>query len=438
VQTGIYVILSLLAQQTTLQISLLDALARAKKYGGQVQSAGIAAQLAREDRLQAKANALPAVNGFNQFIYTEGNGTPSGVYVGADGVHVYNEQVQVHQDLLAIVRHGEIRRAAALEAVAKAKVEVATRGLTSTVMQDYYSVVSAVRKAANAKRSLDEAKEFLNITGKLEKGGEVAHLDVIKAQLQVQQRERDVQDALLLIEKAKVTLAVLIFPDFQQEYDVVDDSTAGLKVPEQEKVLAQAKTGNPDLRLAEANVDAAKLDVGVARYGYLPSFSADVFWGISANQFAASSAEAQESGRSTLPSYLVANRGNLGYQATLTLNIPLWNWGITKSKVKQAALRQEQANVDLSVTQRQVQANLAAFYREAQGSLQQIQSLDDSMKLSEEALRLTLLRYQAGEASALEVVDAQTTVTAARNGYEDGLLRYRVALANLQTVTGTF
>jgi len=38
----------------------------------------------------------------------------------------------------------------------------------------------------------------------------------------------------------------------------------------------------------------------------------------------------------------------------------------------------------------------------------------------------------------LEVVDAQTTLTQARNAYDDGLVRYRVALAALQTVTGSF
>ena len=55
-----------------------------------------------------------------------------------------------------------------------------------------------------------------------------------------------------------------------------------------------------------------------------------------------------------------------------------------------------------------------------------------------ENLRLNTLRYQAGEATILELVDAQNTVTQARNAYDDGLARYRAALANLQTLTGTF
>ncbi|MDP9170720.1 MAG: TolC family protein, partial [Acidobacteriota bacterium] len=121
-----------------------------------------------------------------------------------------------------------------------------------------------------------------------------------------------------------------------------------------------------------------------------------------------------------------------------TLNIPVWNWGTTRSKVKQAELKQNQARLDLSVAERTLQSNLATSYAEARAAQAQIESLRGSTELAAESLRLTLLRYQAGEAAALEVVDAQTTVNQARNAYDDGLARYRVALANLQTLTGNF
>jgi len=38
----------------------------------------------------------------------------------------------------------------------------------------------------------------------------------------------------------------------------------------------------------------------------------------------------------------------------------------------------------------------------------------------------------------LEVVDAQNTLTLARNAYDDGQARFRLAVANLRTLTGTF
>ena len=89
------------------------------------------------------------------------------------------------------------------------------------------------------------------------------------------------------------------------------------------------------------------------------------------------------------------------------------------------------------VAQRTLQGNLAAAYTEAQGAQSQLDSLRGSVDLATESLRLTLLRYQAGESTALEVVDAQNTLTSARNAYDDGLARYRIAMASLQTLTGT-
>src|SRR5215469_16785152 len=69
------------AQNAPSAITLEEALVRARQYGGQVQSANLSVLQAHEDSAQVRANRLPAVNWFNQFIYTEGNGTPSGVFV---------------------------------------------------------------------------------------------------------------------------------------------------------------------------------------------------------------------------------------------------------------------------------------------------------------------------------------------------------------------
>lgn len=421
-----------------LTIDLQEALRRARQYGTQIQSANIAAELAKEDRVQARAGALPSVNGLNQFIYTEGNGTPSGVFVANDGVHVYNEQLQAHEEVLALVRRGEIRLAAAAEGVARAKADVAARGLNATVIQDYYAIASAQRKMANAQSSAVEAQKFLDITQKQEHGGEAAHADVIKAQLQAEQRKRDVQDAGLAAEKAKIALAVLIFPRLDLNYSIVDDLSNAAALPPLPEATAQAAVNNADVRAAHAGVTEARLGVTVARYAYLPSFALDVFYGIDANQFAANSNSAEDTGRSTLPHFEVPYRQNLGYVAQATLNIPLWSWGSIHSKVKQAELKERQAELDLTLAQKQMEAEVAAAYREAQTALSQVGSLRTSSDLSTENLRLTLLRYQAGEATAFEVVDAQSTLSQARNAYDDGLLRYRTALANLQTLTGSY
>ena len=95
-------------------------------------------------------------------------------------------------------------------------------------------------------------------------------------------------------------------------------------------------------------------------------------------------------------------------------------------------------SVDLSQTQREALSNLYSYYNEASAAQSEAQSLREAADLASESLRLTNLRYQAGEATALEIVDAQNALAAARNAFDDGKARYWVALATLQTLTGRF
>jgi outer membrane protein TolC len=402
-------------------ITLQDALQRARANTPEFHRALTELGLAHEDKVQARALLLPSANFNGQFLYTEGNGTASGRYIANNGVHEYISQGNLHQSL-AVADVADYRRTAALEAVAKARAEIATRGLVLTVVQTYYGLVVAQSKYASAQKAAVEADRFLDISQRLEKGGEVAHSDVVKANIQTNQQRRDLQEAQLAMDKARLDLAVLLFPDFNQNFTVVDDLQTPPSLPSLQEAQTLASTNNPELRAAMASLQAARHEVVAARGGLLPTLALDYFYGIDANHFA---------------TYTDGIR-NLGYSASATLQFPIWNWGANISKVKQAGLQQKMAKVELSFAQRQAVANLLQFYGEAHTTQAELDSLRQSAELAADSLRLTSLRYQAGEASVLEVVDAQNTLTAARNAYDDGMLRYRVAIANLQTLTGNF
>jgi outer membrane protein TolC len=104
--------------------------------------------------------------------------------------------------------------------------------------------------------------------------------------------------------------------------------------------------------------------------------------------------------------------------------------------VRQAELKRDQDKLELSFAQRKLLAEMRSRYSEAETSLNELAGLQRSAELAADSLRLTTLRYKNGEATVLEVVDAQTTFSQTNAAYQDGALRYRVALANLQTLTG--
>ncbi len=419
------------AQSAPLTLTLQDALTRAQVNGPQLLSALSDANQAREDLLQARAAQRPNVSFKSDYLGTQGNGVlPSGRFVTNDGVHVYRDWAVLHQDLTAALTRTGTQRAAAAESLAQARAEIARRGLAVTVTKAYYALLTGQRKYATAQQALDQAKRYLDITQSLERGGEVPHSDTIRADFQYSQQEQAFEEAKLAMDNARLDLAVLLFSDFNQNFTVVDDLTLASALPAFADVQTMAERENPDLRAANAALRAATLDVSIARQAFLPSLTADLAYGIEANAFALHSTVAAAVDKGPLP--------NLGYFLTVSLNVPVWDWGSRSSKVRQAQLKRDQASVELTAAQRTLIRNLQGYYQEAQTARDQVDRLRHSMDQAAENLRLNGLRYQAGEATILELVDAQTLLTGARNAYDDGLVRYRLALANLQTLTGTF
>lgn len=413
-------------------LTLKDALEMARKNEPQFLATANDLRIAHEDTRQARAAQYPSFGVKSEFTNTEGNGrTPTSRFVTQDGVHVYREWATMHQDLSPGTLTGvAYSRAEALEAVAQAKAEIARRGLSVTVTKAYYSLLLAQRKYATAQQASDEAQRFVTISQQLERGGEVAHSDVVKAQLQQNSQAQVLREAQLAMSNNRLELAVLLYPDFNQNFQIVDDLNLAPALPPLADVQTMAARENPELRAAMSGLRGADLDVRIARQAYLPSLSLDVVYGLEANAIELRSTYVADPGRGPVPT--------LGYSLDAILTLPVWDWGARKSKLQQAQLKREQSRIELTATQRETIKNLDAAYEEAQTARDQRDLLRQAVDLASENLRLNNLRYQAGEATVLEIVDAQNSLIQARNSLDDGEVRYRVAVANLQTLTGNF
>jgi outer membrane protein TolC len=402
------------------RLTLQDALAMARRNNVTYQGAVTDAAIAHEDKKQAIAALLPSANYNTSEIYTQGTGVNhSIIFIANNAVHEYVSQGDVHESIDAAAI-ADARRSAAAAAAARARAEIASRGLVVTVVQSYFAAEAAENKLQAAQRAADEGDRFLKLTQELEHGGEVAHSDVIKAELQVNDRRRQLQEAQLGRLNAWLDLSVLIFKDFNDTFDLADDLHAQAPLPALSEFQAQAAQRNPDVRAALEVAKAANLGVFAARAQYFPSLSFDYFYGIDATRFAT-----RVDGVNTLGSSIVG-----------TISIPVWNWLATQSKVKQAELQRDQSKRELSLAQRKLLAEMQSLYQEAATASAELTSLQQSAELGADSLRLTTLRYRNGESTVLEVVDAQNTATQSDMAYQDGAVRYRVALANLQTLTG--
>ncbi|MDP9039417.1 MAG: TolC family protein [Acidobacteriota bacterium] len=412
-------------------ITLAEAIQRAQHADTAFATAQANAGIASAQRTVARSALLPGLVYHNQFLYTQpaqaattlssnGTQTPSVRFVANNAVHEYVSQ-GVATETIGGVLFAQLGSASASAAAARAQLEVARRGLVTTVVGTFYAVLANARKTDIATRALVEAQQFGTNTQQREAGGEVAHADVVRANLQIQQRQREINDARLAEERARTNLGIFLFPDPTIPYTLAASLDQLPPLPSRAEIETAAKNRNPDLRAAIETLRAAQFDVKASWFGYVPDLGVSVLYGIDAPHFAIHEPDGTR---------------NLGYSAVATLDIPVFDWFATHARIRQSGFRREQARTDLTVTQRQLIASLDALYREAEVARDQIALLDQSVQTAAESLRLSRLRYSAGEGTVLEVVDAQTSLVTAEAGRVDGLVRYLQALASLQTLTG--
>jgi outer membrane protein TolC len=414
---------------TPRSFTLAEAINQAQANEPAFAAAAAAQKLAGIDSYLAKAALLPSVTYHNQMLYTQPNGQTnqggqvgsqaSPIFIANNAVHEYTSQAVI-QETVGLKQFADAQVAAANVARATAELEVSRRGLVSAVTTLYSMVSIAQQKAKLQGKALAEATDFTNLTRKREDAREVAHADVVKAQLLMQQRQRDTSDANLAADKARLELGVLLFPDPRTPYTTAEPS-ASVALPTREEVDQLASKNNPEIRSALAALTAANAEVKSAKAAYLPDLGMSFNYGIDAPQF--------------------AKRGpddvrNLGYSISGTLDIPVWDWFSTQKKIKQSEIRRDVAKVNLTASQRRLIADLEESYAEAAAAHGQLDLLAQSVQTAGENLTLTKLRYQAGESIALEVVDAQNSDLSARTALADGLVRFDMALAALQVLTG--
>ena len=276
-------------------------------------------------------------------------------FIANNGVREYFSQAIVNETL-GLVPVAAMRRADASAAMASAEQEIARRGLVAAVTSLFYGSLAADHKLIVAGQARQEAADFTRLTTEREQAREAAHADVVKAQLVEQQRDRDLEDARVAAEKAHLELGVLLFSDPRTPCTLIAPESAPA-LASKEDVEQAAARNNPELKSALASLAVSNADVQAAWGALLPNVGLNVTYGIDAPQFAANGPDGVR---------------NLGYSASVTVNIPVWDWLASENKVKQSQIRRDAAQVALTNTQRRLIAQLEEAYSEAQAARDQL------------------------------------------------------------------
>jgi outer membrane protein TolC len=410
------------SQQPT-PLALSDAVKLAITQASNFQQARLAEQIAAEDVRQARLAFLPRVAG--TFTYTY-NSPAIGVspremsFISADAIHHPEALAGITGDLDVGGRlRATLRRSVALLEAAHAGTEVARRALIQGVNEAYYGLALAAARRRSAELTLVATEEFEIVTKMLLDAGEVAEVDLVRARLQTATRRDELEQARISESVAADSLRFLVGYDFTAPIATADLMIAIPDVTELDRFTAQTIASRPEFIQFEAQRRAAEQEAKIAHADRLPQVSYSLNGGFDTD--------------SLRPPPLKMHTGVL---ASVSVTIPIFDWGASRSRERQAQLRARSAEQDRQLAIRNFAQQFYTARAQALSAASRVRLLQVSVADAERNVQTSIARYRAGEAPILEVTDAVTTLATQRASLFQALFDYQIARARLAQAAG--
>lgn len=184
-----------------------------------------------------------------------------------------------------------------------------------------------------------------------------------------------------------------------------------------EQAKAYALLHRATLVKSAMDVKSAEESVKQAKAGYLPTVS------LTAGKNYAS----DDNYRGT---------SNNGWSVGANASLDIWDGGSTRNTIKVREAQLESAKEANLAAVDGVLHDVESAYLNLRAAEQTISSTKVAVEEGQESFRIASLRYRAGVGSNLDVLDAETSLTMARNNYVQALYNYNIYVATLEQAVG--
>lgn len=412
----------------TQPISLADAVNLALTQNPNIRRAQKDLEASQGVVIQTRAIAMPKlrVSGFYDAAQKSDVDiiTSTNFSFGAD--QNWDAQIRLVQSLYEGGRIASSLRVAKLtKQQAMLNYQTAVEDTVLDVQTGYFDVLLAEQQIIVQEASVELLSRELADTNRRYDAGTVPRFNVLRAEVELANAQPKLIRARNSFRIAKNNLANLLgFNVPKETFEDMPLKLSGkleavpyaMELPRAIALALERRTELGSLRKAES---LRKEDIVNARASYKPSLQAYAGY---------------EGHNSILQSDI--NTELHGWIAGVQLSWDLFDGGVTSGKLKQAQALHEKAAIELEDTGRRIELEVRTAFSNFREADEVLKSQEKVVEEGEEALRLAKARNEAGSATQLDVLSAQTALTEARTTQVQALHDYAVARARLERAVG--
>lgn len=252
------------------------------------------------------------------------------------------------------------------------------------------------------------------------KQGQMARADVVQLEAQLSSAKFSVVNSRTQLANYKRQLKALLELDLNTTFDVAgnipsDEQVLAL-VPSAQEAYAKALETRPEIKSAELSIEAADMQLNIAKRGYLPTIGASASLGSSHST-------------SSKNGWGEQMKTNLNMSAGINLSVPIFDGRRNASNVKTAKLQQLNSKLDLQDKRNALSSTIEQYWLNAYNGQQNYIAAKSRVKSQEASYELLNEQFQHGLKNTVDVLQGRDNVISA----EQAMLQSKyMALLNMQ------
>lgn len=390
------------AQPYTLESSYRSALQKTET----VKIQDVRLDQSQEKINQANSFLYPHVSLVSFYLRQDSSGT------GSSDPNQYSAKLTATQPLFHGLREFAVRRSTDADFNAqKSNISQTKLSLYNSVSQSFYNVLFIEQDLVNLNFLLDLTRKRITELQARTKIGRSRKGDLLSAQAQESSLIAQIESAKIQYEQAKDQFILLT--GINEDFSLTDTNQ---KLPDNLPSINEYLRSieeRPDISTSQLQVVSAEENITALKADYYPGID------LTGNYYLKRTSSTD-------------NKWDMG----VYLTFPIFEGWITKSQVSESTFKVREKELLLDQARKSASKEIKSAYKTLQGSIVQLKSLEETVRLSEENYKEQMRDYRYGLATNLDVLQSLNSFYESKRDLDKTTFQAKMSYINLITSTG--
>jgi len=311
-------------------------------------------------------------------------------------------------------------------------LQIAQQYLTTLLNKEIVKISQSATD--NAKKQFDRAKITTEV-------GTTAQTIVAEAEAAWAREKQNLKTAEINVGRSLFALAQLLQLKEYKDFDVEDVAVDDKLTPQLfsvDDVLNLAYENQPQIKAAQSRIKSAETQTEITKTAFWPTLTASLGIGSFYNNLLNTSYSGfDEFGNATKErSFFQQYKDNFGQQGGVSLNIPIFNKGITKLQVEQSKINENIAKTTLEQQKQTVRQSVQQAQFDADANYEVYLAAVEAEKSTKLAMEFADKSYAAGRTTIYDLNIARNNFANAQGSVQQAKFNYLFSLKLLNFYSG--